>query len=104
MDAQLAYPHIEEPAGESPRLQRLPRVRVAQIAMDYLAHGWSAEEMCRQHPYLTLAEAHAALGYYFDHQQEIDEEIRLEWRLVEQESAAPATSPFYIRMRARGML
>ena len=25
--------------------------------MDYLSHGWSPDEMCRQHPYLTPAEA-----------------------------------------------
>jgi hypothetical protein len=78
MVTQVMYPHLEKPEGQSARLQRLPRVRVAQIAMDYLAHGWSVEEMCRQHPYLTLAEAHAAMGYYFDHQQEIDNEINTE--------------------------
>ncbi|MGV2390713.1 MAG UNVERIFIED_CONTAM: DUF433 domain-containing protein [Microcystis novacekii LVE1205-3] len=25
--------------------------------MDYIAYGWSVEEICRQHLYLTLAEA-----------------------------------------------
>jgi len=27
--------------------------------------GWSVEEMCHQHPYLSLAEAHAAMAYSF---------------------------------------
>jgi Protein of unknown function (DUF433) len=40
-----------------------PRVRVAQIVMDYMAYGWSPDERCRQHPHLALAEAHAAMGY-----------------------------------------
>ena len=62
---------------------RLPRIRVAQIVMDYLAYGWSVEEICRQHPYLTPAEAHAAMGYYFDHQAEIDSEISDEWAQVQ---------------------
>ena len=78
MALQLSYPHIEKLAGEPARLTRVPRVRVAQIAMDYLAHSWSPDEMCRQHSYLLPAEAHAAMAYYFDHQTEIDEEIRLE--------------------------
>jgi hypothetical protein len=50
--------------------------------MDYLAHGWSAEEMCRQQRYLRPGEVHAAMGYCFDHLDEIDEEIRAEWRQV----------------------
>ena len=104
MAMQVMYPHLEKPEGQHARLQRLPRIRVAQIAMDYLAHGWSVEEMCRQHPYLTLAEAHAAMGYYFDHQQEIDNEIRSEWEQVQREKAQVPASPFLIRMKAKGLL
>ena len=76
MSVELSYPHIEKPAGESARLERLPRIRVTQIVMDYLAHGWSPDEMCRQHPHLRLAESHAAMAYYYDHQDEIDREIQ----------------------------
>ncbi|MCW6051475.1 hypothetical protein K4039_15600 [Lyngbya sp. CCAP 1446/10] len=53
MTLQVIYPHIEKPGvGEPARLQRIPRVRISQIVMDYLAYGWSVEEMCRQHSYL----------------------------------------------------
>lgn len=82
MGIELVYPHIEKVSGAPARLQRLPRIRVAQIVMDYLAHGWSAEEICRQHPPLKLAEVHAALGYYYDHQPEIDSEIAAEFEEV----------------------
>ncbi len=100
----LSYPHIEKQSGEPARLQRLPRIRVAQIVTDYLAHGWSAEEMCRQHPYLKPAEAHAAMGYYFDHQAEIDREITQEWEEVRANQSQHHQSPFYTRMKARGLL
>jgi hypothetical protein len=72
--------------------------------MDYLAYGWSADEMCRQHPYLTLAEAHAAMGYYFDHQDEIEGEIRSELERTKQLEAQASRSPFFVRMRAKGLL
>ncbi len=104
MTLELVYPHIEKRNGEPARLQRTPRVRVAQIVMDYLAYGWSTDEMCRQHPYLTLAEAHAAMGYYFDHQDEIDGEIRWEMEQTEQTESQTSRSPFYVRMRAKGLL
>ena len=83
MLAPLSYPHIEKSENQPARLQRLPRIRVAQIVMDYLAYGWSVEEICRQHPYLTPSEAHTAMGYYFDHQAEIDSEISDEWAQVQ---------------------
>ena len=58
------YPHIETLHGEPARLSGHPRTRVAMLAADYLWRGWSAEEIVRHYPYLTLAEVHAALVYY----------------------------------------
>ena len=69
-----------------------------------MAHGWSPDEMCRQHPYLAPEEAHAAMGYYFDHQDEIDGEIQAEWEQVVQARSQAARSPFFLRMRAKGVL
>ena len=100
----LSYPHIQKQGSDPAHLLRFPRVRVAQIVMDYLAHGWSVEEICRQHPYLTPAEAHATMGYYFDHKQEIDQEITQEWAQFQEVSAGAARSPFYTRMKAKGLL
>ncbi len=84
MTTEVIYPHIEKAKDQPARLERIPRVRVAQIVMDYLAYGWSVEEMCRQHPYLKPSEAHAAMVYYFDRQDEIDSEIRTEWEQAQQ--------------------
>jgi uncharacterized protein (DUF433 family) len=98
MSTVVNHPHIDKPEGHPARLQRVPRVHVAQIVMDYLAHGWSADEMCRHHPYLTPAEANAAMAYYFDHQDEIDNEIRAEWEQAQRERLQSQRSPFYIRM------
>src|SRR5919107_5610509 len=100
MALELTYPHIEKRDTDSARLQRIPRVRVSQIGMDYLAYGWSPDEMCRQHPYLQPAEAHAAMTYYFDHQDEIDREIQEEWQLVQRDQALAPRSPFFLRLRA----
>jgi uncharacterized protein (DUF433 family) len=104
MSTAVAYPHIEKPPGEPARLARVKRVRVAQLVMDYLAHGWSPEEMCRQHPYLTIAEAHAAMLYYWDHPDEIQEEIRQEEALHAEDLKRGHQSPFFQRMKAKGLL
>jgi len=104
MSVETAYAHLEKPEGEPARLRRVPRVRVAQIATDYLAYGWSVDEMCRQHPYLTPAEAHSAMAYYFDHQAEIDAEIEAELKEAEKTRADAPPSPFATRMKAKGLL
>jgi uncharacterized protein (DUF433 family) len=98
------YPHVEKTGAEPARLARVPRVRVSQVVADYIAHGWSPEEMCRQHPYLTLAEAHTAMAYYFDHQEEIDRELEAELKTSEKEREGAPPSKFLLRMRALGRL
>jgi hypothetical protein len=56
---ELAYPHIVKKADEPARLESHPRTRVAMLVADHLWRGWSAEEIVRHYPYLTLAEVHA---------------------------------------------
>lgn len=55
-------------------------VKVLEIIVDKLAHGSSPEEMHFQYPHLSLAQIHAALAYYYDHQTELDAEITQRWR------------------------
>jgi hypothetical protein len=104
MSASITYPHIFKSAAEPARLERIPRLRVSQIVADYLAHGWSPEEMCRQHPDLTLSEAHSAMAYYFDHQQEIDLELRTELEQSERDRRTALPSNLLLRLRAQGRL
>jgi uncharacterized protein (DUF433 family) len=102
--ASVAQEHIEKLAGQPARLSRLPRIRVSQIVMDYLAHGWSPDEMCRHYPHLNPAETHAAMTYYYDHQAEIEAEIRTELAEVRAAQAGAAPTPFDLRMQAKGIL
>lgn len=104
MTAAIAYPHIVKENGESARLESHARVRVAQIVMDYLAHGWSVDEICHQYPHLQHAEVHAAMTYYFDHRDEIEGEIQTELKEIEQDRKLAKPSPFYLRMKAEGKL
>jgi uncharacterized protein (DUF433 family) len=51
------------------------KIKVIEVATDKLAHGSSPEEMHFQYPHLSLAQIHAALAYYYEHQEEFDAEI-----------------------------
>src|SRR5436190_17120132 len=79
-------------------------VKVIEIVLDHLAYGWSPEEMHYQHPDLSLAQIHAALGHYFDHQAEFDREIEAGLRDVEIEAVQTKDSPARQRLRRLGKL
>jgi uncharacterized protein (DUF433 family) len=49
--------------------------KVVEVVLDKMAHGSSPEEMHLQHPHLSLAQIHAALAYYYEHQAEVDADI-----------------------------
>src|SRR6266699_2343225 len=58
-------------------------VKVIEVALDKIAHGWSPEEMHFQHPNLSLAQIHSALAYYYENQERLDDEIERREREVE---------------------
>lgn len=74
-------------------------VKVIEVVLDRLAHGWSPEEIHFQHPHLSLAQIHAALAYYYDHQTEIDQEIERRFQASEALARAAAESPLRKRLR-----
>jgi Protein of unknown function (DUF433) len=104
MPVEVSYPHIDKIEGSPARLKRLPRIRVAQIVIDYLNHGWSADEICLHYPHLKPAEVHSAMAYYFDHQPEIDGEIEEEQRLIAESQRNAKPTPAEQRLRAQGRL
>lgn len=53
------------------------RVRVMDVVIWHERLGWSADEIVSEVPSLTLSDVYAALTYYFDHREEIEEDIRL---------------------------
>ena len=80
------------------------RSKVIEVAMDHLAHGWSAEEIHRQHPHLTLAQTHAALAFYYDHQAEFDMAISESLARADQAADENTDSPGRHRLRALGLI
>lgn len=104
MTVATAYPHIVKDNGAPARLEHHPRTRVAMIVTDYLAYGWSPDEICRQHPYLKPAEVHAAMTYYYDHPDEIDAEIAAELAEIDDDLCTKPRPPFWFRLKAQGLI
>src|ERR1700694_3404090 len=58
------------------------RVRVQDIVIWYEHQGMTPDEIVSHLPTITLADVHAALAYYFDHIEEIQQEMRAERAFV----------------------
>jgi hypothetical protein len=57
---------------------------VSDIAGWHEHQGMTPDEIVSHYPTLTLGDVHAALAYYFDHLDEIQQEIRADREFVEQ--------------------
>jgi uncharacterized protein (DUF433 family) len=103
--ATVTYPHIELRDDGVPIISGT-RMKVVQIVLDKLAHGWDAEEIQRQYPQwnLSLGQIHSALAYYYDHQVEIDRYIEEERYLAEELKASLGESPGRLKLRSRGLI
>jgi uncharacterized protein (DUF433 family) len=76
MTTKTAYKHIVQTpgiVGGKPRIEG-HRITVQNIVIWHERMGYSGEELAEQYD-LSLSEIYAALAYYFDHQEEIDQSI-----------------------------
>ena len=70
MSTAAQYPHIVLDASGAARIEQT-RYKVLHLAAEHYHHGWTAEELLRQHPDLRPQEVYAALAYFYDHYQQL---------------------------------
>ena len=82
----MHHTHIDD-AGHRPVI-RGTDIKVSQVTSEFEHLAMTPDETVEAHPHITLANVHAALAYFYDHQQL----IRAEWQ---------AEREFLAEMRAR---
>ena len=75
-------------------------VKVIEVVLDHLAHGWKVEAIQENHPGLSLAQVYAALAWCYAHQAEMDAGIELQRRRLEALRAHAVPSPLERRLAA----
>lgn len=96
----ISYPHIDLTPEGVPFVAGTT-IKVVEIALDRIAHNWDADEIQRQHPHLSLAQIHAALTYYHDHQTVMDQDIASRLDKVEEIAAGQPESVLRAKLRTR---
>ena len=90
--ATFRYPHIELDVDGIPYIGGTT-LKVVELVMAQRAYGWSPAEIHFQHPSLSLSQIHAALAYYWDHKDALDEDIERRCRFVDElrQQAGPSS-------------
>ncbi|MFO0902384.1 MAG: DUF433 domain-containing protein [Pirellulales bacterium] len=70
MSTANEYPHVRLDADGAARIDET-RYKVLHLAAEHYYHGWTAEELLRQHPDLRPAQVYSALAYFYDHHAEL---------------------------------
>jgi uncharacterized protein (DUF433 family) len=78
--------------------------KVIEVAMDHSCHGWDADEIHKQHEYLSMAQIYAALSHYYEHKSEYDAAIESMGEEVAKMRQIQGASPFAARMKRLGKL
>lgn len=80
------------------------QMKLAQLVSEVMAYGWSPEELHFQHPYLSMGQIHSALAYYWDHEEEINQQIEDDLQYSDRMRRAAGETPLVTRLKAKGLL
>jgi uncharacterized protein (DUF433 family) len=99
--ATVEYAHITMGPNGVPMLAGA-QTKVVEIVLDHLTHGSDAAEIQREFPHLTLGQIHSALAYYYDHKQDVDEDIKRRRREAEALRTEIGDGPLTDKLKATG--
>lgn len=74
MRPTLLYKHISIDDNGVARVGNT-RMKVIHLVTAHQIHGYSPAELHFQFPDISMSEVHAALAYYWDHKDDLDNEI-----------------------------
>jgi uncharacterized protein (DUF433 family) len=77
-------------------------MKVLQLVSEKIAYGWSPEEFHYQHPSLSLGQIHSALAYYWDHYEELNQQLKEQIERIDELRRASQSSPLIKRLKSMG--
>jgi uncharacterized protein (DUF433 family) len=100
---QTFYEHIALDEKGTPIIAGTT-MKVVELVVEKLAHGWSPEELHFQHPYLTLGQVYSALAYYADHQAKLEKDIETRLKKSIKLEKETEVSPLIGRLKSKGLI
>jgi uncharacterized protein (DUF433 family) len=103
MITQTSYEHIRLDENHVPMIAGTT-LKVIELALEHIAYGWSPEELKYQHPYLELGQIYSALAYYYDHKEELDQDIEKRLRRANKLQRKLPVSSLREKLISKGLL
>jgi uncharacterized protein (DUF433 family) len=100
----IAYPHILLDDKGVAWIDKT-NTKVIEVVLDRIAYGMSPEEIHLDYPHISIAQAYAALSYYYDHKEALDTVIaaqEAEFQRLRSANAA-ADTPGHRKLRAQNL-
>jgi uncharacterized protein (DUF433 family) len=79
-------------------------MKVIELVSEYLAYGWSPEELQLNHSYLTLGQVYSALAYYWDNREVLEQDMDRRQTYVDRIREKIAEPEIIRHLRARKQL
>jgi uncharacterized protein (DUF433 family) len=76
-------------------------MKVVELVAERRAYGWSPEELHFQHPHLTLGQIFSALAYYWDHVEELDQDLERRLEHADKQRQAAGRSPLKDKLESQ---
>jgi uncharacterized protein (DUF433 family) len=102
--SQTVATHIELRPNRSGQLRAYiegTQIRVQDIYGYGVAQGYSPEWIVENLPQLTLGQVHSALSYFYDHREEILDELRQDEEFVQEMRQRTGPGPMEQRLKER---
>jgi uncharacterized protein (DUF433 family) len=103
MAIETRYEHVVLDSSNVPTIAGTT-MKVIELVQAQMNQGWSPEELHFQFPHLTLGKIHSALAYYWDHQQELDQDIERRLKEVMAQRSELGESRLVAKLKAKGLL
>lgn len=97
------HPHISQ-TDQGVAIIEGTTMKVIEIVLAKRSYGWTPEEIQINHRYLSMGQIHAALAYYWDNKQALDNDIEARERLVSAQESEAGESSFATRLRVQGLV
>ena len=82
MSTKHEYSHLTIDADGIARITNT-RYKVIHLAVEHYQHGWTAEELLRQHPDLRPEQVYSVLAYFYDHYDSLVSQMKATFATVE---------------------
>jgi uncharacterized protein (DUF433 family) len=103
MLAETRYEHVVLNEAHIPLISGTT-MKVVELVLAQTAYGWSAEELHIQFPNLTLGQIYSALAYYWDHREELDNDIEKRIKNVDSIQKSVPDLPLIKRLKDKGLI